>query len=195
MLLAEKMKINAGNIFFMNDAAAFLKGELFAGAGIGYKRAIGLTLGTGLGTSSFDGYSAKDANLWCSLFGDGIAEDYLSTRWFINRYKELTGKKMEGVKEIAELYQRDLNAAALFNEFAATLSDFLQAFITSENPEVIVIGGNIMQSEDLFIPLVKQQLHLRKIDVPIVRAKLGEDAAILGAAALVWDEKQKAVPA
>jgi glucokinase len=190
LLLAEKLTMNADSIFFMNDAAAFLKGELFAGAAIGYKRAVGLTLGTGLGTSAFDGTTARDANLWCALFADGIAEDYLSTRWFINRYETLTGKKMEGVKEIADLYQTDKTASGLFNAFALNLADFLQAFIASENPEVIVIGGNIMQAEDLFIPLVKQQLHLKKIDVPIVRAKLGEDAAILGAAALVWENEQ-----
>jgi glucokinase len=190
VLLAEKIKMNADGIFFMNDAAAFLKGELFAGAAVGYKRAIGLTLGTGLGTSAFDGTTARDANLWCALFADGIAEDYLSTRWFINRYEKLTGKKVEGVKEIADLYQTDKTASGLFNEFALNLADFLQAFITAENPEVIVIGGNIMQAEELFIPLVKQQLQLKKIDVPIVRAKLGEDAAILGAAALVWENEQ-----
>jgi glucokinase len=190
VLLAEKIKMNADGIFFMNDAAAFLKGELFAGAAVGYKRAIGLTLGTGLGTSAFDGTTARDANLWCALFADGIAEDYLSTRWFINRYEKLTGKKVEGVKEIADLYQTDKTASGLFNEFALNLADFLQAFITAENPEVIVIGGNIMQAEELFIPLVKQQLQLKKSDVPIVRAKLGEDAAILGAAALVWENEQ-----
>ena len=40
-----------GPIGFTSDAQAFLRGEAIAGAAIGYARAMGVTLGTGVGSA------------------------------------------------------------------------------------------------------------------------------------------------
>ncbi|RYZ25205.1 MAG: ROK family protein, partial [Chitinophagaceae bacterium] len=48
-LLAERLGIESGWIRFMNDAAGFLQGEVFCGAGQDEERVFGFTLGTGLG--------------------------------------------------------------------------------------------------------------------------------------------------
>jgi len=48
--LAGRLKVDPACIHFLNDAAAFLTGELYQGAATG-GRAIGITLGTGVGSA------------------------------------------------------------------------------------------------------------------------------------------------
>lgn len=180
-LLAEQLNIPVDDISFMNDAGAFIKGEVFAGAGVGYSHAIGLTLGTGLGTARYHNGIGEDADLWCKPFKDGIAEDYISTNWFIKTYFEQTGKQVHGVKELAHVYESDFIVQDIFEQFANNLASFLVSFIQTDHPEVIVIGGNIMNCEALFVPITTALLQAQGLNMPIVRARLGEDAAILGA--------------
>ena len=68
----------------MNDASCFLKGEVFGGAAKGYNHVIGITLGTGLGSATFKNGVVYDGDLYYTPFKESTAEDYLSTRWFIN---------------------------------------------------------------------------------------------------------------
>ncbi|MDN3695314.1 ROK family protein [Chryseobacterium tructae] len=49
--LAARLSISPKQIHFVNDAAAFMEGEVFGGCVQGYKRIFGVTLGTGLGTT------------------------------------------------------------------------------------------------------------------------------------------------
>ena len=90
------LDISPSGIKFMNDASCFLHGEVFCGAAYKCEEALGFTLGTGLGSAIYKNGIAEDGEMWCSAYKDGIAEDYLSTRWFERRYKELTGKDIKG---------------------------------------------------------------------------------------------------
>ena len=90
--LAKRLSVSQEQIHFVNDAAAFMEGEVFGGCAQGFESAFGVTLGTGLGTTFFNGEFAADEDLWDSPFRDSISEDYLATRWFVNHYKELTGE-------------------------------------------------------------------------------------------------------
>ncbi|MEC5145481.1 ROK family protein [Chitinophaga sp. 212800010-3] len=183
-LLAAELEITPAQIRFINDAGCFLQGEVFSGAGRGYQRVVGLTLGTGLGSAVYRNGIAKDANLWCSPFRDGIAEDYLSTRWFVKRYQELRNESVPDVKALVARINEDTAVATLFDEFATTFAVFLTWFIRTEQPEAVVIGGNIANASDLFFPLLKKELLKQNIDIPIVTATLGEAAALIGAASL-----------
>jgi glucokinase len=185
-LLSQKLSISQHQICLMNDAAGFLKGELYAGAARGMATAIGLTLGTGLGSATFNGTTVTDANFWCLRFKEGIAEDYLSTRWFVTRYEALSKQTVKGVKELADLYTKDENVQFICREFAINLSDFLIAFIQQQTlqPQIIVIGGNIMNCSHLFLPEVTEILLRKGYLMPIVKSQLGEEAAIVGASTL-----------
>lgn len=181
--LATELGIDPENILFRNDAEAFLHGEVFAGAGLGYKKIIGITLGTGLGSAqSSDGITA-DVNRGSSNFGDTIADDYMSTRWFVRRYRELTGKTVVNVKELALVADTDADVQRVFKEFTSNLVLFLKAFINDERPELLIIGGNIARASKLFLPSLKFQLAAYFDDIDIKIAELGEDSSIMGAAA------------
>jgi glucokinase len=180
-LLAEKLGLQARDIRLHNDAACFLKGEAFGGAAKGAAKAIGLTLGTGLGSARFQDGIATDADLWRTPYKDAIAEDYLSTRALVNSYRRRSGRSVQDVEELAGLYATDQEARQVFGEFARDLALFLVSFIQAEQPEVVVIGGNIARAWDLFIPET-EQLLLGHAPVVLRPALLGETAAMMGAA-------------
>lgn len=181
-LLAASTGLQARNISLHNDAACFLQGEAFGGAARQTQKAIGLTLGTGLGSARFENGRSADANLWCAPFKDSMAEDYLSTRALVNSYYKLSGRQVQDVEELAGLYASDSQARQVFAVFGRNLGLFLSAFVQQEHPEVVVIGGNIAKAWDLFIPQAQNQLLLQGCPVQLRAAQLGETAAMMGAA-------------
>lgn len=181
-LLCNHLPIKVEDIRFMNDAGSFLRGEVFGGAAKGYPCAIGLTLGTGLGTACYKNGIAEDAALWQHPFKDGVAEDYLCTRWFIKYYEELSGYRVRGVKKLMERALVDGKAKKVFQEFGKNLAHFLNFFIEKDKPEVIVLGGNITNAYDFFGHELEKRLNGNGQQVPLLKAILGEKASLIGAA-------------
>jgi glucokinase len=187
-LLASSLEIPVENIRLKNDAGCFLQGEIFAGAAQGYSRSIGLAIGTGIGTATAKDGIAEDADLWKAPMKGDIAENFLSTRWFVRYYKQLTGKEIKDVKQLCELNETKSLTQSIFDVFAGNLADFLTFFIQQENPEIIVIGGNISSASHLFLPTVKARLEKASINIPIKISTLREHAILLGSAAL-WNKQ------
>lgn len=183
-ILAERLHMSPNSILMMNDAAGFLRGEMYSGCGKGFRDAIGVTLGTGTGTAIHHGVTTTDANLGPSSFMESITDNYFSTRWFVKRYAQLTGIVVKDVKELSALHGVDSDASLVFTEFVSNFSLFLSNFIMKESPEVVILGGNIMHCSDLFLKNLEQKLKSMQIPTPIIKAQLGEKAAILGAANL-----------
>ena len=176
--LSAALGTDPAGLVFTNDAESFLRGELFAGAAREASSALALTLGTGLGTARAFNGKAEDAALWCMPLFDGIAEDFLSTRWFVRRYAELTGGTVINVLELVDAGKTAVTER-IFREFGRNLASFLNRFMETEEPEIVVLGGNISRSFEWFAPeLLKHLLS----GVQIVRSSLGEDACLIGAA-------------
>lgn len=178
-VLSDKLGIPPEHIIFINDAEAFLRGELASGAAADYDKAIGVTLGTGLGSTSNCKGETIDVNRAFVPFLDSIAEEYISTRWFLKRYKELTGKEIRNVEELLGTECNDTKNK-LFEEFATNLASFLNDFIADEQPEVLIIGGNIAKTWDYFIDQLEEKITDKS--VVIRRTEMWEDAALVGAA-------------
>jgi len=191
-LLANALEIPEDHIRLKNDAGCFLQGEIMAGSARGYNRSIGLTIGTGIGTAAAKHGVAEDADLWKTPMKGDIAENFLSTRWFVKRYHQLTGKEINDVKQLCDLLEKYPTLHTIFHEFAENLADFLTFFIHQETPEVVVIGGNIANASHLFLPAVQAQLAKTSLTIPIVKSTLGEHAVLHGSAALWNDQLQPA---
>ena len=107
---AERLECTPARVHFLNDAAAFLMGEIYQGAAIGVSRAVGITLGTGVGSAfAVDGKIVVAGRgvpagneIWNLPYRDGSVEDFISTRSIQRRYEQLTGMQVE-VREIADL--------------------------------------------------------------------------------------------
>jgi glucokinase len=184
--LASRLKMDAEDIRFVNDAAGFLQGEVFCGAAREGKQVIGLTLGTGLGSAFCENGIAEDAALWQSPFKDGIAEDYLSTRWFVNRYFQLTREEISGVKELTGIKGQAQHIQQIFEEFAMHLAEFLSPLIKQRQADMVVLGGNIANAHAWFLPVLNSKLQENNVMVNIKIAELQEKASLLGAASC-WE--------
>lgn len=178
-ILAEKLGIPESHILFRNDAESFLHGELASGAVAGEKRALGITLGTGLGSASNCQGKTVDSDRAFIPFKDSIAEEYISTRWFSNRYKELTGNDIKNVESLLDSDDQGIKDQ-IFEEFGQNLATFLNDFIEEEQPDVVVIGGNIAKTWDNFIAVVLENLNNK--NVVLKQSVMWEDAALVGAA-------------
>jgi glucokinase len=184
--LSQRLNIEPEWILFRNDAEAFLEGERKAGAAKGFRHAIGLTLGTGMGSAkSHDGITTDAEMSFKVQVKDASIEEQISTRGILKSYFDLTGIGLRDAQSVAERAATDIHAQKSFAVFAHALTGLLQQFISEEQPDVVVIGGNIAKAWDLFMPDVLQQLAARLPAMPVVvKAALGETAAIIGATAL-----------
>ena len=178
--LAKRLAISPSQIHFVNDAASFLEGEVFGGSAQGLKKVFGVTLGTGLGTTFYNGETVTDEDLWDSPFKDSICEDYLATRWFVNYYAELTGEEISGTKELLD--KSENIRSKIFEEYADSFSAFIVKYVRQYNPEVLVIGGNIAKAYPYFERRFNENLAKNNINLPVKISAIFEDAAILGAA-------------
>ncbi|WP_316816423.1 ROK family protein [Pedobacter nyackensis] len=181
-ILATQLDIGAEAIRMRNDAESFLAGETFSGAAQDYSKVIGITLGTGLGSAIFENAEVHDANLWCAPYLESIAEDYISTRWFLKRYNELTGLNISNVKDLVALYDESDIVKQIFEEFSINLAAFLESFIRKANAEAIVIGGNISKASGKFLPGLSEALKKLGVNQPIFISEMTEVAALAGAA-------------
>jgi glucokinase len=172
---------------FRNDAESTIAGEAWAGAGKGFQRVMGVTLGTGFGSAYCEHNITRDANLGSEPYKDSIADDHLSTRWFLKRYQELTGISLTGgVRELAELASTKPVARDIFEEFAENMIDFLSGPVARFAPEVLILCGNIARASDHFLPHLQTNLNSTNIRL----AQLNEYAPLIGAAAM-FDNRAK----
>jgi len=168
-------------IKFRNDAESTIAGEVLMGAGQGGQRVLGVTLGTGFGSAYSENNNTKNINLGVNLFKQSIADDYLSTRWFLKRYLELTGISLSGgVRELSQLAPNSAVVRAIFKEFAFNMGDVLSVPVEQLSPQVLIICGNIAKASEYFLPHLIQRFG----SLPIKLAQLDENAPLIGAAVL-----------
>ncbi|MEN8200952.1 MAG: ROK family protein [Bacteroidota bacterium] len=181
---------------FMNDTSSFAIGEAFAGSGKGFRRMVAITLGTGFGSAFLENgipvVESEDVPelgyVYHLPFKEGIADDYFSTRWFVGRYKELTGIRISGVKEIADLADKDEVVKQIFEEFGNSLGTFLSPWLKKFKAEALVSGGNISRAWHLFGGSFDQALKDENVSLVSFVSELKEDAALLGSAQLLVEE-------
>jgi len=199
-----------------NDANAAAVGEMWQGAAVGCKSIICLTLGTGVGGGiildgklwrGVDGAAAEIGHMCVDPFGGvactcgsrGCLEVFASATAIVRMTREASPRYPDSVLQGRE----DLTAAMIFDAGKADDELALEIFrrmgmylgiglanlINILNPEMIVIGGGVVNGWDLFEKHMHQQVEERAFPslaarVKIVRAKCGDDAGLLGAARL-----------
>ena len=184
--LAARFGWQPRQVRFLNDAAAYLLGEIGAGAARGVPRAVGITLGTGIGSAFAANGSIVTSGpgvppggeVWNLPYGYGIVEDSLSGRAIQQTYKSRTGRQVE-VADIAAAAPEDADAAAAFAEFGRHLGIALRGLAGEFAPEVVVIGGGISRSAHLFLPAAERELQGMKLELRV--SSLRDKAALVGA--------------
>jgi predicted NBD/HSP70 family sugar kinase len=189
--LAQQLGWAPANIRFLNDAAAYLLGEIAAGAARGASRVVGITLGTGVGSAfGEEGHVVREGRgvpaggeIWNLPYQGGIVEDQISTRAIQKSYRERTGKERE-VAAIASSAASEAAAAEVFREFGRNLGVALRTVLGCFQPGVIVLGGGIARSAPLFLPAAQGEIGaMAELRV----TALGDRAPLVGAGA-AWFE-------
>jgi glucokinase len=188
---ALKARLNLADlpIRFRNDAEAAAVGEARYGAGRDYQRLIGVTLGTGCGSAFLvDGVPVTSGlgvplNGWLYpvLFRGIRADDTFSRRGLEARLGT-AGITDLSVKDAAVAARAgDVTARQVFESFGADLGMFLDSFAVAFAAEAVLVLGQIAGAIDLFGPPLRQALS-----VPALPGERGPDAALLGAADLLF---------
>lgn len=177
---------------FQNDAVCFAIGESLHGRAASFSRILAITLGTGFGTTFIHNHLPvagregvpDDGFLYHVPFGNSIADDHFSTRWFLREYENLTGEQVHGVKELAAMAETNDAALRLFRTFGENLGLFLAPWLKTFGAGCLVIGGNISASFHLFGEALKIAFDEAGIQIEILLSALQEDAALMGSASL-----------
>jgi glucokinase len=188
--LVERFAWRVGQVRFLHDSAAFLLGEIVAGAARGVPRAVGITLGTGIGSAfAIDGRVMTEGHgvplggeIWNLPYQGGIIENFLSTRAIQCGYEQRAGV-LADVAAIASTASTDLDAAAICTVFGRHLGLALRTVLSEFAPNVVVLGGGISRSSHLFLPTAQSQLENLNFHLQISALK---DHAPLVGAAVAW---------
>jgi glucokinase len=98
------------------------------------------------------------------------------------------GEKIDG-RAVTELaLSGDETAVRVFELVGSRLGVALTSFANIFEPEVIVIGGGVIAAGDLLLEPARREVRARALppmkDTPVRAAELGEDAGMIGAAAM-----------
>ncbi|MBN1667486.1 MAG: ROK family protein [Anaerolineales bacterium] len=203
-------------VYLGNDANLAALGEWTFGAGRGHHHVLYLTISTGIGSGVIiadqllEGAHGMASELghvtilpdgpMCNCGQRGHLEALASgtaiaswvceqlntgTRSILSAQAKVTAK---GVAEAAE--KGDSLAIAAFERAGRYLGEALGNFLNIFNPSIVILGGGVTSSCDLFIEPLKTAMAEKAFtpayleDLAIAIAELGDDAGLMGALAL-----------
>ncbi|WP_405113012.1 ROK family protein [Paenibacillus sp. FSL K6-1217] len=189
-----------------NDANAALLGEAWLGAGRGRPSLVMLTLGTGVGGANLAegrllrGYAWSGGD-WghsvlvpggrlCNCGKRGCAEQYVSGQALLRLAMEETGRVYTHGREIVAAAELgDAAALAVLERFTADLALLTANIGAAVDPELIIIGGGVIQSRAVWWPLLAGKAG--SLADRIVPAELGNRAGCFGAARLALERLRR----
>lgn len=194
--LPKYLDVENAELRFINDASGFAAGEAWYGKAKGTSRSISITLGTGFGSAFIENdipvVDRPDVPIhgcfWHLPFRDGIADDYFSTRWFVNSFKEVSGITASGVKDVAMDAVNGGESQKLFDAFGEGMGEFMLPWLKKFKPDTLVIGGNVSKAFGLFSPAFSKYLEENDMKLNVVVSDLMEEAALIGSARLLDED-------
>jgi glucokinase len=207
-----------------NDANAAAVGEMWLGAARGRCTIVCVTLGTGVGggiildgklwhgvndSAAEIGHMCVDpfGGVACTCGSRGCLEVYASATAIVRMTREAKPRypnsrlQIDGELTSESIYSAGVDgdelALEVFRRMGVYLGIGLANLINILNPEMIVVGGGVVNGWDLFEKHMKHEVVERAFPlladlVKILPAKCGDDAGLLGAAKLAFDREVKA---
>jgi glucokinase len=171
---------------FVNDADAFLLGEIGAGLAQIGTRTVGITLGTGVGSAfAVNGRVVTEGSgvpsggeIWNLPYENSTVEDFVSSR-AIQRSYERRGSQSPHVVDLAMIAGDDPAANECFIEFGYHLGRVLHSILSNFAPNIVVLGGGISRSAHLFLPTAQRELD--GLSARVVVSTLLDHAPLVGA--------------
>ncbi len=197
-------------VMLENDLRVALLGEWTAGIARGKNDVVMIALGTGIGCAVISGGRLLQGanNRAATLMGHstiaydhsagrcgniGCAEDLASTATLADLAKarpDFAGSKLAKAVKIdyesifALAAQSDACSQALLHQSLKIWAVVVQNAVIAYDPEVVVLGGGVLRQHDIILPAIQKHLSQYMpglpLQIPIVAASLGDDAALLG---------------
>ncbi|WP_022878455.1 ROK family protein [Microbacterium sp. B19] len=189
----------------VHDVRAAGEAERRLGAGRGLTDVAVVAVGTGIASAVFLGGAAHTAGGYageighavvrpggepCACGNRGCLEATASSAALARRYTARTGTPVSGSADVLRrARQGDPVAVELWDDAVDALALGLSHVAALLAPEAIIVGGGLAQAgDDLFIPLQRRLNDYHRLrPVPLLPARLGEDAGVLGAALAARD--------
>jgi glucokinase len=189
-----------------NDANLMCLAEFKLGSAKGAQNAVCLTLGTGVGGGLIiegklyrgSSYAAGEIGHMpinfkgpaCNCGGVACLEAYIGNHRIASVVKKVFKKDipLEQLSRMAA--KNDLRAVKIWEEVGAQLGLALVSVVNLLNPDRIVIGGGVANAGKVLFSKIEEVIITRAMvvqasKVKVFKAKLGNDAGMLGAAILV----------
>lgn len=183
--LAKDVKDALGyDVYIDNDASAAAMAEMGFGSLRGYKNALMLTLGTGIGGAIIiDGdiyngsinaggelghFTFIYGGIYCTCGRNGCFEQYASAKALVSFAQKAAAKNKNSMlnnmastldelsaKDIVNCVRKnDKTATKVFEQYVDFLAQGIISFINIFNPEIVSIGGGLSQAGDILFDKV-----------------------------------------
>lgn len=193
----------------MNDVQAHALGEARHGAAAGSKACIMVAVGTGLGGALlYDGRVMGGAHgfageLGCSLHpaaGNVSCEDGITGRLEsvaagsgIERcYRAGGGEALSGPEISARAEQGELLARRVIEQAGRSLGESIVSWANIFDPDLVVLSGSVCSSGEIWSAALREGMESQMTSavdgLRVVRAELGGDAPLYGAAENLLDK-------
>jgi predicted NBD/HSP70 family sugar kinase len=194
-------------VYVENDVNALTLAERWYGAGRNFRDFICITVGEGIGAGVviggelYRGAAGGAGELGhttinpdgprCRCGERGCLEVYASDRFLLHQASALG---YQGIPELITAAQNgDGTARQVFHDMGRALGIGTKNIVNLLNPEAVVLGGERLDAADLFLPAFEEEVRRHSFpkeaeELAIVRAELGEDGFLVGAATLVVRE-------
>jgi len=197
-IVARLREALGARVVLNNDANCFGLAEARFGAGAGSRVCCGLTLGTGLGGflviegEVYNGPHGAGMEVWCAPYMGEDVEERVSGRGVSRNYHDLTGEQMEAQQIAERARSGDKNASQAWRRFGRDLAAPVAYLCNVADPDVCVMGGSMSKAWDLFhdVMMAEATKHINPVTLEAVRivpGSLGQEAGVLGAAALALE--------
>ena len=194
-----------------NDANCLAVSEAIDGAAAGAKVVFAVILGTGCGGglaingqvhnggNGVSGEWGHTALPWptsternsndCFCGKTSCVETWVSGTGFCESYKRSSGRLLKGQDIVTLSEEGDILARRVVADYENRLARALAALVNSMDPDVIVMGGGMSNTDRLYknVPvLMSQWVFGGEFNTPIRKAAHGDSSGVRGAAFL-WD--------
>lgn len=186
--LEEKLEFPTNPTKMDNDTKCFVRAEAMLGAGQKYNNIFGCIIGTGIGGGWWVNKEIYLGAHRGALEPGRMLINFSEPIELEEAYHKLT--QNNPAKLAQEAYLGDILAERAFLELGRYLGMAFANIVNLIDPEVIIIGGGVVESSDLFMKEAKKTMreHIMSPEakkVKIVKGKLGGEAGAIGAALLV----------
>ena len=208
-ILEAKLKLS---VFIDNDAKLMALAEYKAGAAQGFKNALCLTLGTGVGAGLiingllYRGQDNAAGELGhvpinekgpiCGCGSRACLESYIGNKAILKDARKIFGADITLEKASKMAAEKNIRAIKLWGQVGTRLGIALSGVINLLNLDAVIIGGGVAAAGEVLFDNVKDTILLRSMKVQskrvkVLKASLGVNAGLIGAGYLVRERKEE----